>query len=291
MPILDDRIVRRISAYLVEGNYDSSPCQLSANAKRSFIGSIILGMGFTFDDENAPKGEASSILDMQMLLDLHPSLSQKIHPYIGGEEINNDPRQLNRRFVFNISDLSESQALTGWPQLMELARQRVKPKRDPLKRPVYRDNWWRFGEPQTALYAAIGNSRHVLAISRVTPHLAFTLLPSDMVYADSTVVMIRANYSLFSVLQSRPHEVWARFFSSSMKDDLRYTPSDCFRTFPFPANFETDATLETAGEAYHTFRANLMIERKEGLTKTYNHFHARGENPSDIARCAFSTPK
>jgi hypothetical protein len=34
-----------------------------------------------------------------------------------------------------------------------------------------------------------------------------------------------------------------------MKDDLRYTPSDCFRTFPFPENFETDTTLEVAGEA------------------------------------------
>jgi hypothetical protein len=69
-----------------------------------------------------------------------------------------------------------------------------------------------------------------------------------------------------------------------MKDDLRYTPSDCFRTFPFPEHFEVDATLETAGETYHAFRAALMIERNKGLTKTYNRFHARGENAPDIAR-------
>ena len=69
-----------------------------------------------------------------------------------------------------------------------------------------------------------------------------------------------------------------------MKDDLRYTPTDCFRTFPFPENFETTAMLDAAGEAYHAFRANLMIERKEGLTKTYNRFHARGQNAPDIAR-------
>jgi hypothetical protein len=69
-----------------------------------------------------------------------------------------------------------------------------------------------------------------------------------------------------------------------MKDDLRYTPSDCFRTFPFPERFETDATLEATGEAYHAFRAELMINCDEGLTKTYNRFHARGENASDIAR-------
>ena len=44
--ILDEQIVRRISAYLVKGDFDASPHQLISNAKRSFIGSIILGMGF-----------------------------------------------------------------------------------------------------------------------------------------------------------------------------------------------------------------------------------------------------
>jgi hypothetical protein len=69
-----------------------------------------------------------------------------------------------------------------------------------------------------------------------------------------------------------------------MKDDLRYTPSDCFRTFPFPANFATLPGLEAAGGSYHAFRAQLMIDRDEGLTKTYNRFHARSENAPDIIR-------
>lgn len=69
-----------------------------------------------------------------------------------------------------------------------------------------------------------------------------------------------------------------------MKDDPVYTPSDCFRTFPFPRAFETDPALEAVGEAYHTYRAALMIDRNEGLTKTYNRFHARTETAPDIAR-------
>jgi hypothetical protein len=69
-----------------------------------------------------------------------------------------------------------------------------------------------------------------------------------------------------------------------MKDDLRYTPSHCFRTFPFPASYESDTALEAAGIAYHTFRAELMIARNEGLTKTYNRFHSRGVNAADIAQ-------
>jgi hypothetical protein len=105
-----------------------------------------------------------------------------------------------------------------------------------------------------------------------------------MIYAHTLTVVSLSTFSAFSALQSRVHERWARFFSSSMKDDLRYTPSDCFRTFPFPDRFESDPALEGAGEAYHVHRAALMVERNEGLTKTYNRFHDRAERATDIQR-------
>lgn len=69
-----------------------------------------------------------------------------------------------------------------------------------------------------------------------------------------------------------------------MKDDLRYTPSDCFVTFPFQNGFENDPSLEAVGQAYHDFRAQLMIDRNEGLTRTYNRFHNRKEKSADIVR-------
>ena len=69
-----------------------------------------------------------------------------------------------------------------------------------------------------------------------------------------------------------------------MKDDLRYTPSDCFETFPFPADFETNPTLEEAGRVYYEFRAALMVRNNEGLTKTYNRFHDPDERSADIER-------
>ena len=72
--------------------------------------------------------------------------------------------------------------------------------------------------------------------------------------------------------------------SSSMKDDLRYTPSDCFETFPFPENFETNPALEAVGQAYYEFRAALMVRNNEGLTKTYNRFHDPDERSPDILK-------
>ena len=124
----------------------------------------------------------------------------------------------------------------------------------------------------------------MLAISRVGGHCAFSFLPTTVVNADSTVTIAYSEYSVFCILQSRSHEVWARFFASSMKDDMRYTPSDCFETFPFPANFETDPTLESTGRAYYDFRAALMVRNNEGLTKTYNRFHDPDERSPDIVK-------
>ena len=112
--------------------------------------------------------------------------------------------------------------------------------------------------------------------------MAFTFLKVEVVYADSVIVFPQDTRAAFCALQSRPHEIWARFFGSSMKDDLRYTPSDCFETFPFPNDWESLPVLEAAGQAYYDFRAALMVENNEGLTKTYNRFHDPDEASSAI---------
>jgi hypothetical protein len=91
-------------------------------------------------------------------------------------------------------------------------------------------------------------------------------------------------FAAFCALQSRVHEIWARFFASSLEDRLRYTPSDCFETFPFPEGFESNVALEAAGKEYYEFRADLMVRNNEGLTKTYNRFHDPNETSADIHR-------
>lgn len=105
-----------------------------------------------------------------------------------------------------------------------------------------------------------------------------------MVYSEQLVVFPLSANVAFCALQSRAHEVWARFFSSSMKDDLRYTPSDCFETFAFPAGWISDSTIEAAGRAYYEYRATLMVRNNEGLTKTYNRFHDPYDRDPGIER-------
>ena len=88
--------------------------------------------------------------------------------------------------------------------------------------------------PAPELQAAIAGLDRVLVTRSYQP-LVFRFRPRPRpLFAGPHHVFALDTFAAFASLQSRPHEVWARFFGSSLKDRLRYTPSDCFETFPFP---------------------------------------------------------
>ena len=99
-------------------------------------------------------------------------------------------------------------------------------------------------------------------------------MPTDFVYSDALYVFTTDRWDLFTVVQSTLHEVWARKYSGSLKQDLRYSPSKCFDTFAFPAGLwqTADPNLAKLGERYHAHRKALMQSLWLGLTKVYNPF-------------------
>ena len=281
-PMLDGRPVKRVSAYLVEGELDGSPEALLANDRLAHIGTILLGMGFTFDDEGAAKGICSPISTMNEILAESPELGKFIKPYLGGSEANQHPEHAHHRFTIDIGHLSFEEAQNECPELLDICENFVKKQRASDNREFRKQNWWRFGEPQNALYECCRGNDHIFAVSRVSPQFGVAQLDNISIYADSLVVFALSSKASFASLQSRVHEVWARFFGSSMKDDLRYTPSDCFETFPLPPGYDSAPALDAAGDAYHAHRAAMMIATDKGMTKTYNRFHDPKDRAADI---------
>ena len=271
--------VTTISAYLFHAGGHENPYSLKANTDKSFIGSYVLGMGFTFDDMDA-KGVASPISEMRRLLAKDAHNADRIYPYLGGEEINDSPTHSHHRYVINFGQLSEDEA-RGWPDLMAILEERVKPERMRQNWEIRSRYWWRFGEATPALFEAIRGLDRVLVVSRVRA-TGFTFLPSRMVFSEQLVVFPLTSYAAFCTCQSRPHEVWSHFFSGTALDLIRYAPSDCFETFPMPV--EAGGTLEVVGKEYYDFRAALMVHNNEGLTKTYNRFHDPNETSPDILK-------
>jgi hypothetical protein len=290
---LDAALVPRISAFLFPGNADHAPAPLPANENKSFVGSYVLGMGFTFDDSNP---DATPLAEMHRLLKKDPRNAARIFPYLGGEELNSSPTQSHHRFVIHFGQMSEDEA-RQWPDLMAIVERKVKPERDKLADNAdgrrRRQYWWQWGRYTPALYEAIRPLKRVLACSQVSAKHCIGLQPIDRIFAHTLNVFVHDSLDFFAVLQSSAHELWARFFGSSLEDRLRYTPTDCFETFPFPPALyplkspppsPTLDALEAIGKEYYEFRAALMADEAvratlmdglppEGLTKTYNKFH------------------
>lgn len=284
--VLNGRRVRGINSYLVAGEREIEPAVLRANRGASYRGSGVYGEGFTFDDAGS-KGLATTTAEMRRLVEADPSNAERIYPYIGGEEVNSDPRQQHRRFVINFGAMTEAEAWQ-WPDLMTIVKERVRPQRSTMGgygvADRRREYWWQFGTYAKALHEVIKPLERCLVLSRVSVHLSVVFQAADRVFADSLVVFPYEQFAPFAVLQSRVHELWARFFGSSMKDDLRYSPSDCFDTFPCPEAWDSAPVLNLAGKVYYEFRRQLMVDNDEGLTKTYNRLHDPDERSADIVK-------
>jgi hypothetical protein len=276
---LNGKEVSQITAFLFHRGGHVSPTRLASLGKISFLGSMVGGLGFTFDDES----DAASPLHVLDELLKNPHNREVIAPFIGGEEINSSPTHSPRRHIIDFGDMTESKA-REWPDLMNIVEAKVKPVRDKVNRTSHRDRWWQYGDRRVELYKTIRPMRRILVNSRHSTHLAFAFQPTDRVFSEAVNVFALSGDAAFCCMQCRLHEVWARFLGSSMKDDLRYSQSDCFETFPFPDQFETDARLGSAGKEYYDFRAQLMIKNGEGLTKTYNRFHDPNESSPEITK-------
>jgi hypothetical protein len=274
---LDGRPVARISAYLSPGG-DAEPQRLAASAGLAQQGCIILGSGFLFADDDP---SATPLARMHELLAQDPALRERIVPYLGGADLNTSPTLSPSRFVIDLGDRSEL-AAREWPALMAILEARVKPERARKSRDMARWPWWQFWRVRRDFYARIRELPRVLALARVSQHLALAFVAVDIIHSEQLVLIADPSDATFAVLQSRVHEIWARYFSSSLGDGLRYAPTDCLETFPFPEAWREHQALVDLGARYHEQRAALMQRRSEGLTTIYNRLHDPAERDPDL---------
>ena len=277
---LDGRKAETITAFLFHSGGHEDPQRLSANLGICFMGPIVLGMGFTFDDTDK-KDKTGTLLEMEELIERDPRNAGLIFPYLGGAELHNHPTHNPHRYVINFGSMSENEA-RSYPDLFEVVERRVLPERRLVNRKAYRERWWQFAEKQSALFKAIAGKKRMLMHPFTYSYLAFAFVPTLTIVAGPHYAFALDSMSSFAALQGRTHELWVKFFASTIQEGARYVATDTFETFPFPDNWQNHPALEDAGREYYDFRAAFMIDNNEGLTKTYSRFHDPEERNEDV---------
>lgn len=256
-----------------------------------FQGVILNGEGFKIDSDLANELKSSDSAYEDVIL-----------PFIGGNEVNKDPFYNPACYVISFWDWPETKAeqfnraYKIVETLVKPERQRKKPNGEYKLRKPLPERWWQYGEKRPALYHVIGRGSvfqnhpgdwdkdkeplpRVIVISRgVTKYPAFTFLPNHFAFSEKLYVLADDRYSVFAILSSDLHAVWAWFQKTSMGADLyslSYTNGDIFETFPFPSGFllEGNDKLERLGKQLFQQRQFLMESSGKGLTKFYNDFH------------------
>jgi hypothetical protein len=252
----------------VEGN----PERLAGNQERSFQGTVVLGMGFVLSPDEA-----------EALLNTDPRNADVVRPYLIGDDLNQRPDGSPSRSVIDFREWPEERARQYAAPFDRLDRL-VRPERaqkDAVKYPRMVNEWWKFWNARPGLYRAIAGLDRCIVITRHTKTVMPMLVPANMVYSDATTVFAYDNNGHFGLLSSGFHWWWAITHASTMRTDIRYTPTDCFETFVQP---DLTGMVGDLGGALNEHRAALMLDRNEGLTTTYSRLHDLGDQTDDITR-------
>ncbi|WP_376767547.1 Eco57I restriction-modification methylase domain-containing protein [Streptomonospora salina] len=265
---LDGQPVRAITPTLSpESRSTGNPHKLNANIKIAFQASKIDGLGFTLSEETAKEWISQD-----------PKNRDVLFPFLNGKDLNTISTHDASRWVIDFRNWPHEKALQ-YKKPYEQTRRLVKPERENNNRKIRRERWWVFAETAPGLYSAISNLSSVIALTRVNRFVLPARISTGPVFSEAVVIFASGSSALLATLSGSLHYWWAKSHASSMKADLRYTPSDVFETFPLPPLTEE---LRTLGDRLDTYRRDVMLSRQSGLTKTYNMVFDPTVTDSDI---------
>lgn len=261
--VLNDIDVRQISTLLEPvGRVAGAPARLDENAGVAFLGCVVLGMGFVLNPEQA-----------RSWIGIDPRNEEVLFPYLTGEDLNSRPDVSAPRWVIDFNDRSEADARRyelpfAWVDThVRPERQRRRPDGSFVMRKPLPERYWQYGDKRPAMRRAISNLNEVIMLAQVSNTLQPVRVPTGQVPSHKIIVFASQDYALQALLSSSIHYMWARRYSSSMRTDLSYSPTDVFLTWARPPS--TDR-LNTNGATLDTERRAIMLRRGLGLTGLYN---------------------
>lgn len=252
---LDGAPVDEISSKLKVGPTLPEPFVLSANGGKAFIGCQPTGEGFIVDDKVA----AALIVAGEQAVVRRYLTSDDLTDVVGAEP---------SRWIIDFGTMKLEEAMK-YPKSLAVIRREVRPGRE--DDPSLLKIWWKFWRPRQEMRDALqGRQRHIVS-TLAGKRLLFSWSEKD--WCPSNLVGAFAfddDYSM-GILTSNIFDAWAWNESSTLKDDLRFTPSTAFETFPWPApSQEEKRVVADSARALIARRQEISHGDQIGLTVLYN---------------------
>ncbi|MFO0905845.1 MAG: DNA methyltransferase [Pirellulales bacterium] len=268
--VLDGEMVEQISPTLTASATDfATPWQLKRFRKEYSQGTMVYGDGFVISPHTK-----------DLLIAESPINAEVVTPYLNGKSFNNMVAHAPDEYVINfgVRELSEAKK---YAMPFSIVTDLVKPYREKLTGQIHEHRYWLFWDKRERFYERIRKLDRVLITAITSKYLTFDFFDTDWVFSHAVKVFAFSTSDYFGVLQSTIHDVWARVYSSSLGQTLRYSTSAAFDTFAWPNEF---SGVTQCGERYFTHRHKTMRSRNLGFTDLYNRFHDSDETNADIQK-------
>ncbi len=239
--------------------------QTLANGERAFQGTILTGSGFLLDEA-----------EYRFFQEHHRDECEVIQPFVNADDVTTLVPPTHSRWVINFGERTLEEA-SRYTAAFSRVESLVRRERANNRREIVAREWWRFQERRPSLYATVAGQDRVLVGPGTAKWWFVVWLPPAWVYSGALNVFAANDDGRAAVFSSSWHEAWARRWSGSLNDRLRYSPTQCLRNFPMPAD---DRPLREIGDSYLATRNKAQLELECGLTDLYNRVH---EDPADTS--------
>jgi len=201
--------------------------------------------------------------------------SDVIRPWCNGMDL---ARRSSDTWIIDFGELSLKDAQL-YEQPFEYVAKHVAPIRERNNDKHRRTYWWQHGRPASNAKRALGNRTQMIATPLTSKHRWFVFLPPKRFPDNSVVIIARDDLTTFGILSSRFHANWARnrgnFIGAG--NDLRYTPSTTFDTFPFPEGLAPNERWSAD---------DSIPKRIASAAATFNSLRSNWLNPPELVRPA-----
>ena len=261
---LDNRVVCSINSALKSTSDVSVAIRLKSNLKKSFIGVQPNGKGFYIEEHQVNDWIAQDSKN-EMILKLSAS----------AQDLTDNPKGQPNRWIIDFANMN-LEDVSDYTLPFKHIKAYVKPEREQSRELILREKWWRFKRTNEAMREALIPLSAFLILPCHSKWFVFLLASSDWLPNNSTAVVASEDFYILGILTSRVHRFWIQAQSSTLEDRIRYTPSTCFETFPFPQtpNPKLITDIRATAQELHDYRSQQMERKQWGITKLYNeYFH------------------